>query len=132
LILLCALILASDLATAYGSFRVNGYKVWNNATILNGATIETAEVVATIHLGKQVLLLAPQSKAKLQDSVIHLEQGLAQLNRSGPWSIQAPAVDNSPGEAILAAADSTQLSYAADIPKQIAKTRELRPTSQRP
>jgi hypothetical protein len=133
LLLLCVLILASDLATAHGSFRVNTYKVWNNATILNGSTIETAEVGATIYLdGKQILLLAPHSKAKLQNSEIQLETGLARLNRAGPWSISASAVDRSPGEPILAAADVSRLSFAADIPKQIAATRELRPTSQRP
>jgi hypothetical protein len=133
LLLLCVLILASDLATAHGSFRVNSYRVWNNATILDGSTVETADVGATIYLdSKQILLLAPHSKAKLQNSSIHLETGLAQLNRTGPWSIRATAVDSSPGEAILAAADASRLPLAADIPKQITATRELRPTSQRP
>jgi hypothetical protein len=120
--------LCAELATARGSFLVDGWKVWNNATILRATRVETGMVPVRISLSPpQTLWIGTGSSVHFEDSRIFVEKGCAQLDASGVYSLVAKAKSG-----LLAGSDAEELSRAAKIPLLYQTLRELRPASQRP
>ena len=126
--ILCVLMLCSDLATAHGSFRVNGWKVWNNATVLPSSRVETGTVPVRIGLGShQTLWIGTGSSVRFEDGRISVEKGCAELDASGTYSLAAKVVSG-----LQAGSDAAEVSRAAKIPVSFGALQELRPMSQRP
>jgi hypothetical protein len=120
--------LCANLATARGSFLVDGWKVWNNATILQTARVETGTVPVKVSLpSHQTLWIGTGSSVHFEESRIVVEKGCAQLDTSGPYSLGAKSTSG-----LLAGSDVTEMSRSAKIPLLYEMLRELRPTSQRP
>jgi hypothetical protein len=94
LVLVAALAAAQNpaigLAMAKGSFRVDNSQVWNNATLLEGTTIETARVASQLHLNSGTQLeLAAESRGKVYRDRLILERGVGQLENSTSYRIEA-------------------------------------------
>jgi hypothetical protein len=120
--------LCADLATARGSFLVDGWKVWNNATILRTARLETGTVPVRISLSsRQTLWIGTGSSVHFEENKIVVEKGCAQLDASGPYSVGAKSTSG-----LLSGSDAAEMARAARIPLLYETLRELRPMSQRP
>jgi hypothetical protein len=128
LALLCVLILCANLATARGSFLVDGWKVWNNATIAPDSRIETGAVPIRLTLSSnQTLWIGSHSAIRLQPHRISIEKGCAQLDSAGPYSLSAPATSG-----LKAGSNQGELARATLILQDYQSLQELRPMSQRP
>jgi hypothetical protein len=126
--ILCVLLLCADLATAHGSFLVDGWKVWNNASISENARIEAGSVPVRVDLpSRQTLLIGTHSSIHLVDQRILVEKGCAKLDLSGAYVLEAAAK-----KGLEAGSDTAELLRASEIPRQYGTLRELRPMSQRP
>jgi len=122
------LALSASLATAHGSFTLDGWKVWNNATISPASRIETGSVPVEVTLpSHQTLLIGLHSIVQFKAQTISLEQGCAQLSETGTYSLKAHSTAG-----LLAGSDDQQLNRARELPALYRDLRELRPMSQRP
>jgi hypothetical protein len=128
LALLCVLILCANLATAHGSFLVDGWKVWNNATIAPDSRIETAAVPVRVTLpSHQTVWIGDHSIIRLQPARISIEKGCAELDSEGEYSFAAAAQSG-----LRAGANPEELARATQILQEYQSLQELRPMSQRP
>jgi hypothetical protein len=126
--ILFALLICADLATAHGSFLVDGWKVWNNATISARSRVEAELVPVKITLpSKQTLWLGARSSVRFTGRRILVEKGCAQLDSAGTYMLDAKFVNG-----LLAGADDAGRRRASEIPREDETLRELRPMSQRP
>jgi hypothetical protein len=115
------------LLTAHGSVRVNGFRIWDNATILENMAVETDLVCARITLGSgPEILLAPATRIRLAHGTLTLETGSALVRRPGALIVHAPILTHDATGAALAGPG------AASIPQIFDKMTEQRPLSQRP
>jgi hypothetical protein len=122
------LAVSANLATAHGSFSVDGWKVWNNATISAASRIETGAVPVKVSLPSgQTLLIGLHSRVQFQAESISIEEGCAQLSESGTYFLTAHSKLG-----LLAGSDSEQLDRARQIAALYRDLHELRPLSQRP
>jgi hypothetical protein len=125
---LCILLIISELATARGSFQVDGWRVWNNATVRAGSHIETNAVPIRISLaGGQMITVCNRSDVQLRERTAEVAKGCAILNRPGIYSFQAKA-----SEGLRAGSNVTELQRARAVLKELETAVELRPMSQRP
>jgi hypothetical protein len=128
LTILCLLILSADLATARGSFLVDGWKVWTNATVFEHTKIETGMVPVRIKLSShQTVWIGSDSTVRFDNSRILLEKGCAQLDVAGSYYLTGKATSG-----LLAGSDAIEVLRAAQIRQTYGAARELRPMSQRP
>jgi hypothetical protein len=120
--------LCADLATARGSFLVDGWKVWNNASISPLARVETGTAPVRVSLSShQTLWIGTGSAVHFEAERISVEKGCAQLDANGPYRLAAKATSG-----LLAGSDAKEMMRAAKIPQLYGTVRELRPISQRP
>lgn len=65
----CFSVICANLATAPGSFSVNGFKVWSNASVVKGTVIKTDKVPVTIFIGPdRRMVVAPHSEVVFSGS----------------------------------------------------------------
>jgi hypothetical protein len=122
------MILCADLATAHGSFVVDGWRVWNNATLQAGSKVETKDVPVKVSLARhQTLWIGPGSVVHFETRRILVEKGSANLDVKGDYSITGRV-----SSGLAAGSNAAELSRTKQIPKLYDTVRELRPTSQRP
>jgi hypothetical protein len=128
LTILCVLILCADLATARGSFLLDGWKVWNNATVSTDSRVVTDGVPVRIRLpSRQILWIADASAVKFDGRRISVEKGCAQLDKSGDYSLAGKARSG-----LMAGSSEAEVARAVLIPQRYKTLLELRPMSQRP
>jgi len=94
LVLVAALAAAQNpaigLAMARGSFRVDNSQVWGNATLLEGTTIETAQVASELRLNSGTrLALAAESRGRVHKDRMILERGTGELREATGYRIEA-------------------------------------------
>jgi hypothetical protein len=98
---LCALLSASVFAatpaigivTASGHFTLQGSEVWGNATLFEGATIETTSASSQLALRNGVKVqLAAGSRAHVFADRLTLERGVGQVASAAPFEIDAAAL----------------------------------------
>jgi hypothetical protein len=107
---------------------VDGWKVWNNATVFQNTRVQTGTVPVRISLSsRQTLWIGTASSVHFESGRIFLEKGCAQLDASGPFSFTAAAISG-----LLAGSDAGEVSRAAGIQGSYKNLQELRPMSQRP
>src|SRR5579863_107545 len=96
--LLCAIVSASAFAanpaigivTASGHFTLQGSEVWGNATLFEGATIETTSASTQLALRNGVKVqLAAGSRARVFADRLKLERGAGQVAAAAPFGIDA-------------------------------------------
>jgi hypothetical protein len=118
----------SGLATAHGSFLVDGWRVWNNASVFENARVETGTVAVRISLpSRQSVLLAPNTQAVISGRRISVLKGCVQLNAAGEYTLDAPLV-----RGLAAGSDASNVNKSGEIQHLYDTVRELRPLSQRP
>lgn len=79
---------AIGIVTASGHFSVEGSQVWGNATLFDGATIETGSASSELSLRNGVKVqLGAGSRAQIWQNRLVLEKGIAQL--AAPASFDA-------------------------------------------
>ena len=100
-LLLCALLSASVFAatpaigivTASGHFTLQGSEVWGNATLFEGATIETTSASSQLALRNGVKVqLAAGSRAHVFADRLTLDRGVGQVASAAPFEIDAAAL----------------------------------------
>jgi hypothetical protein len=75
---------AIGIVTASGHFSVEGSPVWGNATLFDGATIETSSASSELALRSGVKVqLGAGSRARIWQNRLILEKGVAQLEAPG-------------------------------------------------
>lgn len=83
---------AIGIVTASGHFSVEGSQVWGNATLFDGATIETGEASSELALRNGVRVqLGAGSRARIWQNRMDLQKGVAQL--AAPSSFDARVAD---------------------------------------
>ena len=83
---------AIGIVTANGHFSVEGSQVWGNATLFDGATIETSSASSELAFRNGVKLqLGVASRARVWQNRLILEKGVAQL--AAPASFEARVSD---------------------------------------
>jgi hypothetical protein len=83
---------AIGIVTASGHFSVEGSQVWGNATLFDGATVETTSASSELALRNGVKVqLAAGSRARIWQNRMVLEKGVAQL--AAPASFEARVSD---------------------------------------
>jgi hypothetical protein len=128
LTIICILAFAAQLATAHGSFLVDGWRVWNNATLSGHSRVETENVPVQVTLStEQTLWIGAKSTLHIKEHLIVLEKGCARLDAAGTYSFEAKSTNG-----LLAGSSAVEISRAAEISGQYGTLRELRPLSQRP
>ena len=71
---------AIGIVTASGHFSVEGSQVWGNATLFDGATVETSTASSELALRNGVKVqLGAESRARIWQNRLVLEKGVAQL-----------------------------------------------------
>ena len=84
---------AIGLVTASGHFSVEGSEVWGNATLFDGATIETSSASSELVLRNGVKLqLGADSRAQIWQNRVVLDRGAAQL--SAPATFQVSVLNH--------------------------------------
>ena len=79
---------AIGIVTASGHFNVEGSQVWGNATLFDGATVETTSASSELALRNGVKVqLGAASRARIWQNRLVLEKGVAQL--AAPASFEA-------------------------------------------
>jgi len=77
---------AIGIVTASGHFSVEGSPVWGNATLFDGATIETSSASSELALRNGVKVqLGAESRAQIWQNRLVLEKGAAQLAAPGTF-----------------------------------------------
>ena len=96
IILICAVSVnlaagpAIGIATAQGSFQLDRARVSGNATLFEGALVETAEASSRLQLhGGTRFELAPESRAKVYGKRLALEQGVGEMETSSAYQLEA-------------------------------------------
>ena len=80
-------------AVTKGNVLVNQATVAGNATLFDGATVETHQFSSSLDLASgPSLLLGPDSKGQVFSDRLILEKGLAEMKRSGQFRIEAPGL----------------------------------------
>lgn len=83
---------AIGIVTASGHFSVGGSQVWGNATLFDGATVETGSASSQLDLRNGVKVqLGAGSRARIWQNRMDLEKGVAQL--AAPSSFDARVAD---------------------------------------
>ena len=83
---------ALGVATANGSFRLNNSTVNGNATLFDGAVIETTGTPSRVWLNNGPHLeLSATAKAKVYRKRLVLETGMSDFSRPGKYQIEAGA-----------------------------------------
>jgi hypothetical protein len=83
---------AIGIVTASGHFSVEGSQVWGNATLFDGATVETGSASSELDLRNGVKVqLGAGSRARIWQNRMDLEKGVAQL--AAPSSFDARVTD---------------------------------------
>jgi len=102
---------------AKGSFRLDNATVRGNATLFEGATIETAETGSSMELSSGArVTLSPESKGRFFGDHVVLERGQGRLDKTAGFHIEArgltiqPETGNATGRVLLA---STRVQVAA-------------------
>jgi len=89
---ICAVALAAPaigIVTASGHFSVEGSEVWGNATLFDGATVETGSASSELALRNGVKVqLGAASRARIWQNQIVLEKGAAQLAAPGSFAVR--------------------------------------------
>lgn len=115
------------LLTAHGSFRLNSFRVWDNATVTENALVETWLCGARITLDSgQEILLGPRSRARISHDAFVLESGAAIVKRPGSLAIRASPLTRDSSGAVLAGPRAAAVSRTMDT------FTEAPPLSQRP
>ena len=71
---------AIGIVTASGHFSVGGSQVWGNATLFDGATVETGSASSELALRNGVRVqLGAGSRARIWQNRMDLQKGVAQL-----------------------------------------------------
>ncbi|HEY2843050.1 MAG TPA: hypothetical protein VGJ09_05340, partial [Bryobacteraceae bacterium] len=79
---------AIGIVTASGHFSVEGSQVWGNATLFDGATVETGPASSELALRDGVKLqLGADSRARIWQNRLVLEKGAAQLAAPGSFQV---------------------------------------------
>lgn len=95
---------AIGLATAKGSFRLDNSEVWNNATLLDGATVETAAVTSELRLDNGARLrLAPGSRGRVHRERLVLERGITEVGGAETYRVEARGLNVFPARATAGA-----------------------------
>src|SRR5512146_1125178 len=80
---------AIGIVTASGHFSVEGSQVWGNATLFEGATVETAAASSELALRNGVKVqLGAGSRARIWQNRLILEKGAAQLAAPGSFEVR--------------------------------------------
>src|SRR5689334_16718451 len=80
---------AIGIVTASGHFSVEGSQVWGNATLFDGATIETSSASSELALRNGVKVqLGAASRARIWQNRMVLEKGVAQLAAPGSFEVR--------------------------------------------
>lgn len=102
---------------AKGSFRLDNATVKGNATLFEGATIETAETGSSMELSSGArVTLSPESRGRFFGDHVVLERGQGRLDKTAGFHVEArgltiqPETGNSTGRVLLA---STRVQVAA-------------------
>jgi hypothetical protein len=84
---------AIGIVTASGHFSVEGSQVWGNATLFDGATVETGSASSDLALQNGVKLqLGAGSRARIWKNRMVLEKGAAQL--AAPASFEVSVLNH--------------------------------------
>ncbi|MEZ5402878.1 MAG: hypothetical protein R2729_24590 [Bryobacteraceae bacterium] len=100
-----ALVAADSIGTAagLGSFSVNGSRVSTNATLFDGATVETARASSRLRLNSGTRVeLGPASRAKVSGSRLILEKGATDIAPAAGFTVEARELRIAPGSAATA------------------------------
>lgn len=102
---------------AKGSFRLDNMTVRGNATLFEGATIETADTGSSMELSSGArVTLSPESKGRFFGDHVVLERGQGRLDKTAGFHFEArglkiqPETGNSTGRVLLA---GTRVQVAA-------------------
>ncbi len=123
LFLTCSALLASNtpigFVTVIGSMRVDGSEIRENATILEGTSLETYVNPARVALKSGTQLeLAAEGSARIYGDRIVLEKGFAQLHASSRYSIFASSLRVVPKNA-----STLRIGYASDKAVEVSVVR---------
>ena len=81
---------AIGMAVANGSFQVDHSAVYGNGTLFDGSVVETAKASSWLQLtGVARMRLAGESRAKVYQHRLVLEQGLGEMEASGWFEVEA-------------------------------------------
>jgi hypothetical protein len=84
---------AIGIVTASGHFTLQGSEVWGNATLFDGASIETTLASSQLALRNGVKVqLAAGSRARVFADRVTLDQGTGQVSNGMPFEIDAAAL----------------------------------------
>ena len=84
---------AIGMAVANGSFQVDHSAVYGNGTLFDGSVVETANASSRLQLtGGVRMLLARESRAKVYQHRLVLEQGLGEMESAGGFEVEARAL----------------------------------------
>ena len=81
---------AIGIVTASGHFNVEGSQVWGNATLFDGATVETSAASSELALRNGVKIqMGADSRARIWENRLVLEKGIAQLAAPATFDARA-------------------------------------------
>jgi hypothetical protein len=103
---------------AKGSFRLDNATVRGNATLFEGATVETADTGSSMELSSGArVTLGPESKGRFFGDHVVIERGQGRLDRTAGFHLEArgltiqPETGNATGRVLLAS--NTRVQVAA-------------------
>jgi hypothetical protein len=104
-------------AAANGSFRIDNMTVRNNATLFEGATVETGAAGSAMQLsGGARMTLASDSKGRIFGDHLVLERGQGQLDKLSGFRVEArgltiqPETGNATGRVALTGTNRVQVA----------------------
>ena len=113
-------------AVARGEFRVNDSPVTGNATLFDGAVIETGKASSAIHLSRGgTLNLAGQSRARVYQDRLVLERGQTELVSSGGYTLEAAGLRIQPSAAGVSARVALQGEKIVQVASLAGEVRVL-------
>jgi len=107
---------AIGIITASGHFTVEGSRIWGNATLFDGARVETGTASSEVSLRNGVKVqLGAGSSARIWANHLNLEQGSGQVTAPGKFEIGAGEmnVSTSGSRLLIAVAATERLQVAA-------------------
>jgi len=120
LVTAAGLVLAANaigIASGAAAFLVDRAQVQGNATIMEGAVVETRSSSSRLLLNNGVRLqLEPQSRAKVFAERVILEQGTGRLTQAGPATLVAEGLQVAPNE------KDAQIHVALNPPGEVCVT----------
>lgn len=94
---------AIGMVVANGSFQVDHSAVYGNGTLFEGSVIETAKASSRLQLAGGVQMrLASESRAKVYQRRLVLEQGLSEMESAGGFEVEARSLHISAAPGSLA------------------------------